>query len=647
MAEERTAALGEKDEGRFRMSLYAVPPGGARRVELRYSQTLSALGGERTYVFPAGEGAGATVLDLDVEVLADRAVKGIESLNHLDARVADEGEAKRRVLLSRAGAGLGRDFVLRWRQETEPLDLAARAVRPDPSQPGYVEARFAFNEDPFARDRAPRDVVLVLDASLSMAGEPLARSKALAAKVIDALAPGDRLNVVAFDHVVSQAFETLVPATTVNRARARALVEGLRAGGRSDLYDALLAAGEALRRSEDGLVVLMTDGQPTATPGTDPFALSVDPAAFAAARVVVAHFNYPGRSADLESLFPAATVRYVPDGPAAAQAIDALARLATAPAIEDLAFEMEGGDVHAVHGALPARLAAGESVRLMARAGSAVVVRIYGRLNGLPVFLDRTVAVPAAPQPGGDRGLPVEWARLRVRELEAEWRGLAGDDPPAAETVEAEIRGLGTEFRLATRFTSYVLADGLAPDDIKPGDPELRIHAPRSALGVRGVLPWGEVVRCTWDEDEQLWLGRFLVPRGVKDGLYRVRIFVDDQRGTKPRGALWFRVDSRPPEFALTVDEGPVTSGDVLRVWATPVVEVFAEKNGDRVDPDPIDLKRIVVQVGDFEFPLERFGDAWTAEVPIDLPPGRHEIRLLAMDRARNSSEAVATVEVE
>jgi Ca-activated chloride channel family protein len=642
----KPAALGETEEGhRFRMNLFAVPGGGSRRVELRYSQTLAALGGERTYVFPNGtDDPDPTLLDLEVGLAADRKLLSLDSLNHEDARIVEAGPSRRVVHLSRTKAGLGRDFVLRWRQETEPLDLAARAVRPDVGQPAYVEARFAFNADPFSVRRSSRDVVVLVDASLSMAGEPLDHAKALALGTIDALAPGDRFNLVVFNQLVTQAFETLAPADDEHRKQARALLADLRAGGRTDLQDALGAAGEMLRTSGDGLVVLATDGQPTATPGADAFALNVDPAPFANARVVVAQFNYPSRSADLEALFPSVTVRYVPDGPAADRAIGALVRLATAPVIEDLGFEVQGGEL--VHGALPARLAVGESVRLMGRADSDVVVRVYGRLEGLPVWMEQKVAVPA--EAGPDLGLPVEWARLRVRDLEAEWGRLHDSDPPAAETVEAEIRGLGTEYKLATRFTSYVLTDGLAPDDVKPGDPEIRVHAPRSAHGVRGLLPWGEEIRCSWSPEEGLWLGRFLVPRGVKDGLYRVRIFVDTQKGTDYRGALWFRVDSRPPKFELALDEdGPAMSGDVVRVVAWPVVDVTEGKDGDRVDPDPIDLRKIVVQVGEWEFPLERVGEVWTAEVPLDLPPGRHVLRLLATDRARNTSEASVAVEVE
>jgi len=280
-----------------------------------------------------------------------------------------------------------------------------------------------------------------------------------------------------------------------------------------------------------------------------------------------------------------------------------------------------------------------------------VQVEISGLLHGEPVELSTTIDVPTAPDERGDRGLPVEWARARVRAFEGELDTLSLE-PGAREARAEEIRRLGKTYRLATRFTSYVLTDSLAPDRIKPGDPEIRVNAPATALGVRGLLPWGETVECEWQADEGVWLGRFLVPRGVADGLYRVRVFVDTQRGTFYRGALYFRVDSRAPRFELArVNEGPVEAGDVIRVRARPVEDVFDETKGGalgEVVRDRIDLKRIVVQIGDQEIPLKRAGEAdvWEADVIVDLPSGPNEIRLVTVDYALNSFEAVLELEV-
>jgi Ca-activated chloride channel family protein len=653
-AEGRPAALAEKEaNARFVMRLSTVPPRGARRVELTYVQTLSALGGERTWVFPAeraGDVPPPTVLDVDVTLRNESPIKAVQSLNHGDARVIPQRDGSRHVALSRTGGGLGYDLVLRWRVETEAIDLAARAVRPDADQPGYVEARLSFASDPYDALRPPQDVVIVLDRSLSMAGAPLERGRALVEGILAELAPEDRFSLITFNAGVTPIVGDLAPADDANIDLAQAGLDDVRAAGRSDLQAALDVAAHVLRASSAGTLVLVTDGQPTAGAGYTRLPLAADLADWVDHRVVVAHASYPSRQPVLEQLFPQVTVRYVPDGDAGVDAIESLIRLVVAPTIEDLSVDLDGANVFALEGKVPARLAVGEYLRLLARAESDVVVRVSGTLHGRPVRLEREVVLPAGPDARGDRGLPVEWARLRVAGLEARFDGAAYDEQ---EAIEAEIRSLGAAYRLATRFTSYVLTDSLAPDRIMPGDPEIRVHAPATALGVRAVLPWGEVVDCHWQQDEQLWLGRFLVPRGTPDGMYRMRVFVDGQEGTELRGTLFFRVDSEPPEFELLIEgDATVAMADTLRVIARPKDGVYEGEAlrtvGDTVVRDKVDLKRIVVQLGDREYPLTQVGDGelWAADVPVAVAAGRHVLKLVAVDYALNSTEATLAIDV-
>ena len=672
--EGRPASIAETSgRGGFRMRLSAVPPHGSRRVELAYVQTLTALAGERTWIFPsehATEGAPPTVLDVDVALVAERAIRdgSVQSLNHPDARRSVDAEGRHVVHLSRAGTGLGRDLVVRWMEETTPLDLAARAVRTSPDEPGYLEARFAFNDDPFSHLRAARDVVIVVDRSLSMAGEPLERGIALAQGVLAELGAADRFGVVMFNEFVVQLSEELMPAEDHALAYAVGALDDIHAGGRSNLQGALDAASDLLADSEGGLVLLIADGEPTVGAGYTRLPLHLDREEWAAHTVLAAQTSYPSRRPALEALLPNISVRYIPDGPAGEEVVEGLIRLAVAPIIEELQISVAGAAISAEHGARPTRLPVGEQVRLLARVDSDAVVLITGRLHGRPVMLSTIVALPRTAS-SSDRGLPIEWARARVHALEGQL-DTADLDAEAREAARVEVRGLGTKYRLATRFTSYVLTDTLAPDRIKPGDPEIRVRAPREALGVRAMLPWGEIVECAWEEDEGLWLGRFLVPRGTPDGMYRMRVFVDGQSETELRGTLFFRVDSDAPELELVlrvdgaaldgaavdgagVDEAAVARGDTLLIQAGPAAT--PDEGGllaalGSVIPDPIDVKRVVVQIEGTPRALvmERVGlrDLWEARLPIDLEPGSYTLRLIATDYAANSSEATARFEV-
>lgn len=664
LAAGKRVALGEVEPERFRMHLDAVPARGSRRVSLSYVQSLDALGGARSYVFPGERDARPSVLDLEFDLRAADADHGSTALatpNHPDARITGDART-RHVSLNRTGRGLERDFVLRWQSPSAPLDLAARAGRRRVGETGYVEARFAFDRDPFAADRAPRDVVIVVDASLSMAGEPLARARTLAQRTLAGLGEQDRIALLVVRDDVEAWIPALMPAHGSTVVAASEALARLRAGGRTDLGAALQAAGELIVHSEDAVVLLASDGQPTAdaTDSRDPFGLDVDAGLFGEARVVLAQLVWPRRGAELARLFPNATVRYLPDGPAGDGATDELVRLVTAPVIESLSFEIEGPGVHDVAGPLPTRLSQGESVRLLARVDGPARIRVEGLLHGIPVGLTAEVRPEEKATPSGEL-LAVEWARMRVAELEAT---LSGADGPTREIVGEEIRGLGLTYGIATRMTSFVTAptsDSLGPDRIKPGDPEIRVRAPRNAMSVIGVLPWGEVVPCTWDEGESLWLGRFLVPRGAADGLYRARILVRTQAGWTSRGTLFFRVDSAPPAFELTLEtpeglpvSGPDETDAPLRFMARPADHVFDDEgtvnaaDGDGIVRDRLDLKRIVVRLGELELPLERVGagERWEAYLPEGLPSGRHTARLVAVDYALNSTETTLELEV-
>ena len=524
--------------------------------------------------------------------------------------------------------------------------------------------------------------MILIDASLSMAGEPLKRAKMLARRTLESLGALDRVALLVVRDRVEPWIPSLQPVGGPLVRSATAALDTLRAGGRTDLGAALQAAGRLVEDSEDAVVLLATDGQPTADAmdAEDPFGFDVDASLFSRARVVLAQLVWPRRGQELAQFFPQVTVRYVPDGPAGDGAAEELVRLVSAPVIEALSVTLEplgGGHVWDVEGLLPTRLSRGESLRLLARIDGPARVRVEGLLHGVPVALEAEVHPAAEPDTLGAL-LAIEWARARVAGLEA---SLGRSDGPTREMVGEEIRGLGLTYGIATRLTSFVTAaaeDSLGPDRIKPGDPEIRVHAPRNTRQVLGILPWGELVPCAWDEREQLWLGRFLVPRGFADGLYRTRILVRTQSGWASRGTLYFRVDSAPPAFELsleTLDGLPVAgladTDEPLRFVARPADHVFDDEGAVTRSPDAksgrggevmgraviardvmvrdaIDLKRIHVQLGDLEIPLQRVGggERWEAFVPADLAPGRHIARLVAVDYALNSTETSIVLEV-
>ncbi len=110
-----------------------------------------------------------------------------------------------------------------------------------------------------AFDEIPLNVVLALDVSGSMVGEPLAELKAAGSAVVDHLARDDRAALVTFSHMVE-----VRSKLTGDRPAVLAALDASWSGGETSLVDAAQAA-MVLGESDVGraLVVLFSDGVDT------------------------------------------------------------------------------------------------------------------------------------------------------------------------------------------------------------------------------------------------------------------------------------------------------------------------------------------------------------------------------------------------
>lgn len=153
-----------------------------------------------------------------------------------------------------------------------PVDAAHGA---DPAEPRgrpleYVsEATFRRANELWHRVKKHSSVVMVLDTSGSMSGEPINAAKKAAARFIRSMEKDDEVAVIAFSSSTKM-LRPMAPVREVGEQLA-AQVEGLFADGGTALYDATLAALDEVdrvrRERSDRLygVVLLSDGQDTSS----------------------------------------------------------------------------------------------------------------------------------------------------------------------------------------------------------------------------------------------------------------------------------------------------------------------------------------------------------------------------------------------
>lgn len=152
--------------------------------------------------------------------------------------------------------------------------LANRYLRAD--KPGTALARLRIaTHAPEATHSGAVNVVLVLDTSGSMEGQPITDARAAALAMVDTLADGDHLAVVAFGSSV----DVLLPATELdadNRAKARKSLEAMKAEGTTDLAGGLRQGLAQAQKYLDphgiNRIVLVGDGVPNDESAVRPLA---------------------------------------------------------------------------------------------------------------------------------------------------------------------------------------------------------------------------------------------------------------------------------------------------------------------------------------------------------------------------------------
>ena len=106
----------------------------------------------------------------------------------------------------------------------------------------------------------PRDLIVLLDTSGSMGGEPLAQAKRVASALIDSLAPHDRVELIEFSSAPRRWKWRAVEASPRMKTKALEWIAALEAGGGTEMREGIFEALQPLRGEAQRQVVLVTDG---------------------------------------------------------------------------------------------------------------------------------------------------------------------------------------------------------------------------------------------------------------------------------------------------------------------------------------------------------------------------------------------------
>jgi Ca-activated chloride channel family protein len=402
----------------------------------------------------------------------------VESPSH-ELRLEEMGGQAVRATLASRIAGLDRDLVVTMQLDggSAGVAVATRAHREEPG-PG-VFALTLIPDLPARVKGNPLRVALLLDVSGSMAGPPLEQAVAAARLCLRHLRPGDYFQLLAFNgevHRMDGHGLRVFDEETLQRADR--WLRRLQAEGGTELHAPLM---EALHTVDDGVVVLLTDGQ-----------VAEELAIYRAARATgsTARIYGIGLGTDvceglLRDLARASggNVELIYPGEAIDAKVLAQFTHATAPRVDGVEMILDGLEVDGLTPAALPPLVDGQPWSVMGRYVHPGAARglLVGRLDGEPFELEFTLDLPAR----GERPtLPRMWARGRIHDLE-----LAEEGDP--EENRWQILELATAHGLACHHTALVIVEEREGERLATGQPATRVveiqdqqdYLPRRARG--------------------------------------------------------------------------------------------------------------------------------------------------------------------
>lgn len=263
------ALLEYAGRGLFRTSVFPIPPGETRTLQLRYLVVLESENGLYRFTYPLrvpGASRPAQRTELEIDLSSDEGLRAVYSPTH-DVLLVREDDNRAVVRYESEGEVLDADFELYYGVDDDTVGLNLISHKPA-GEDGYFLLLASPSIEVTSEDIASRDVVFVVDVSGSMEGPKLKQAKEAVRYVVEHLNPNDRFNLVAFSTGVRLWNERLMDATEENVADAQVWIDRLDASGSTDINRALLESLAQFDTGEDsdtatGYLLFMTDGLPT------------------------------------------------------------------------------------------------------------------------------------------------------------------------------------------------------------------------------------------------------------------------------------------------------------------------------------------------------------------------------------------------
>jgi len=449
--------------GAVQARIFPIAPQEERRIELEYSQALSADNGLVRYIYPLNtEKFSASPIEsvtVNVDIRASAGIRVVYSPSH---EVAVSREGDRHVVAGYEAANVlpDTDFTLYYSLgQNEAFHLLTFRNPADSSDPdGFFLVLLAPRIGTIDQI-IPKDLILVLDRSGSMEGEKFQQAQQAAGYILDHLNQQDRFNIISFSTNIEMYASRPRPVSDV--VAAQSWLNGLAASGSTDINRALLEAAAMVDAERPTYLIFLTDGLPTEGV-TDSQSILANFAASAPDNLRLFAFGvgYDVDTILLDSLSQGQHGRstYVQPGMKLDEMLSSFYNSISTPVMTNLKLTFDGVSTYDIYPDPLPDLFAGSQVILLGRyhEGGTADIRLVGEVNGeTQVIMFTNQQFEQRSEIGSIlSSIPRLWATRKVGYLLNQIR-LQGVNQ---ETIDQIVR-LSIRYGIVTPYTSYLVTE--------------------------------------------------------------------------------------------------------------------------------------------------------------------------------------------
>jgi len=461
--------------GMFRTSVFPVPAGASRKVSITYTQVLRKDGRLTDFLFPMSTAkySDKPVEEVNVRLSlkSDRKIKSVYSPTH---EIDIDRSGSDRVLVKYQGKHMvpATDFRLFFDTGGKKLAASVLTYRPDSKEEGY----FLMLASPPRHDPDPapakKTVLFVVDRSGSMSGEKMEQAKAAARHVLNNLNEKDLFNIVAYDSDIESFRPELQKADKKSVDDALGFVDGLYAGGSTNIEGALSTAMQMVPDDDrPTYMLLLSDGRPTKGERNELKLVELAKKQNQHdARVINFGVGYDVNSRLMDRLSRACRGQslYVRPDEDLEEHVARLYRKINAPVMTDvrIRYDLEGADASFVNRLMPedvVDLFDGEQLIQVGRykqAGKAKVT-VTGKLGDEEAKFDFPASFTKKSRDQSNRFVEKIWAARRIGQIIDEL-DLEGENE---ELIQEMVR-LSTAHGILTPYTSFLADENQRVEDL-------------------------------------------------------------------------------------------------------------------------------------------------------------------------------------